>query len=114
MPHIQGPVSSETFSTGETVASEDTLNALSQSIYFYLIGVYLMRLLVAQISGLESLKYGRGGPLRRPRETLYPQKLALTLPTSGGRLVGVVRSRTKATELVLWVCVRRRNSACIR
>ena len=29
---------------------------------------------------------------------LYPQKLALTSPTSGGRSVGMVRSRTKATE----------------
>ena len=32
---------------------------------------------------------------------LYPQKLALTLPTGSGRSVGIVRSRTKATELVL-------------
>jgi hypothetical protein len=32
---------------------------------------------------------------------LYPQTLALTSPTSGGRSVGIVRSRTKATELVL-------------
>ena len=31
---------------------------------------------------------------------LYPQKLALTSPTGGGRFVGIVRSRTKATELV--------------
>jgi hypothetical protein len=31
---------------------------------------------------------------------LYPQKLALTSPTSGGRHVGIVRSRTKATKLV--------------
>ena len=30
--------------------------------------------------------------------TLYSQKLALTLPTGGGRSVGIVRSRTKATE----------------
>ena len=30
---------------------------------------------------------------------LYPQKLELTSPTSGGRSVGIVRSRTKATEL---------------
>jgi hypothetical protein len=29
----------------------------------------------------------------------YPQKLALTSPTGGGRSVGIVRSRTKATEL---------------
>jgi len=32
---------------------------------------------------------------------LYPQKLALTLPTGGGRSVGIVRSRTKATELLI-------------
>jgi hypothetical protein len=31
---------------------------------------------------------------------LYPQKVALTSPTGGGRSVGIVRSRTKATELV--------------
>ena len=41
---------------------------------------------------------------------LYPQKLALTSPTGGGRSVGIVRSRTKATEfslymLVCFVCV---------
>jgi hypothetical protein len=31
----------------------------------------------------------------------YPQKLALTSPTGGGRSVGIVRSRTKATEFSL-------------
>jgi hypothetical protein len=30
--------------------------------------------------------------------TLYQQKLALTSPTSGGRSVGIVLSRTQATE----------------
>ena len=41
---------------------------------------------------------------------LYPQKLAITWPTGGGRSVGIVRSRTKATECIyiyvefsLWV-----------
>ena len=29
---------------------------------------------------------------------LYPQKLALTSPTGGGRSVGIVRVRNKATE----------------
>ena len=33
---------------------------------------------------------------------LYPQKLALTLPTGGSRSVGIVRVRTKATEFSLW------------
>ena len=32
---------------------------------------------------------------------LYPQKLSLTSPTGGGRSVGMVRSRTKATEFSL-------------
>jgi hypothetical protein len=45
---------------------------------------------------------------------LYPQKLALTSPTGGGRSVGIVRSRTKATEfsfsLVLHVLVSDRNA----
>jgi hypothetical protein len=36
---------------------------------------------------------------------LYPQKLALTSPTGGGRSVGIVRSRTKATEFVCFVCL---------
>jgi hypothetical protein len=52
-------------------------------------------------SGLEKREYGRRNPLRRTRDTLYPQKLALTSPTSGGRSVGIVRSRTKATEFSL-------------
>ena len=32
---------------------------------------------------------------------LYPQKLALTSPTGGGRSVGIIRSRTKATEFFI-------------
>jgi hypothetical protein len=32
---------------------------------------------------------------------LYPQNLVLTLPTSGGRLISIVHSRTKAIELLL-------------
>jgi hypothetical protein len=32
---------------------------------------------------------------------LYPQNFALTSPTSGGRPVGIVLSRTEATELVI-------------
>ena len=37
---------------------------------------------------------------------LYPQKLALTSPTGGGRSVGMVRSRTKATEFSLVLIYR--------
>jgi hypothetical protein len=52
-------------------------------------------------SGLENREYGRGGPLRWPRNTLYPQKLALTSPKSGSRSVDIVRLRTKDTEFFL-------------
>jgi hypothetical protein len=51
-------------------------------------------------SGLRSREYGRMDPSRRPRGTLYPQKLALTSPTSGGSSVGIVRSLTQATEFM--------------
>jgi hypothetical protein len=45
---------------------------------------------------------GVGLASRWPHGTLYPQKLALTLQTSGGRSVGTVRSRTQATEFRLF------------
>jgi hypothetical protein len=35
--------------------------------------------------------------------TFYLQNLALTSPTSGGRSVGIVCSRTKATEFSVYV-----------
>jgi hypothetical protein len=48
-------------------------------------------------SGLENREYGRRDLSRWPLDTLYKQKLELTSPTSGGRWVGMVRLRTKAT-----------------
>jgi hypothetical protein len=36
--------------------------------------------------------------LRWPRDTLFPQELALTSPTRDGRSVGIVRSRTETTQ----------------
>ena len=36
---------------------------------------------------------------------LYPQKLALTSPTGGGPSVGIVRSRTKATEFLVFFII---------
>jgi hypothetical protein len=47
---------------------------------------------------LEIWEYGRRDLSRWPRGTLYPQKLALISPTSGGRSVDIVRLRTKAKE----------------
>jgi hypothetical protein len=41
---------------------------------------------------------GRGNSLHSPHNNLYPQKLALTSPTSGDRSVGILRSRNMATE----------------
>jgi hypothetical protein len=49
-------------------------------------------------SGLENREHGRRDPSRWQRCTLSPQKLALTSPTSSYRSVGIVRSRTQATE----------------
>jgi hypothetical protein len=36
---------------------------------------------------------------------LYPQNLAVTSPTSGGRSVGIVRSRIEATEFSYLVII---------
>jgi hypothetical protein len=52
-------------------------------------------------SGPENREYCRRDPSRWPRGTLYPQKLVLSSPTSGGRSVGIVRSRTHAMEFSL-------------
>jgi hypothetical protein len=84
---------------------------------------YSIRLNVSLYTGLCIVWFNktetndRGNPLRWPCNTLYPQKLALTSPKSGGRSVGIVRSRTKATEFFLrldmkvlgsvhWACMR--------
>jgi hypothetical protein len=47
---------------------------------------------------LESREYCRSEPSLRSRDTLYPQKSALTPPTNDGRSVGIVHSWTQATE----------------
>jgi hypothetical protein len=63
------------------------------------IALLILNTLKSNWSGLENREYGCRDPSFWPRDTtLYPQKLALTSPTSGGRSVGIVRSRTKATE----------------
>jgi hypothetical protein len=64
-------------------------------------------------SGLENREYGRKDMSRRPRGTLYPQKLALTSPTSGNRSVGIVRSRTQAKKFSLVsVYLQYKRSVC--
>jgi hypothetical protein len=42
-------------------------------------------------SDLENRDYGRRGSAALTTTTPYPQKLALTSPTSGDRSVGIVR-----------------------
>jgi hypothetical protein len=54
-------------------------------------------------SGPESQEYGSRDPLHCPHDTVYPQKLALTCPTNGGRSVGIIRSRTQATDFFFCV-----------
>jgi hypothetical protein len=54
------------------------------------------------VSGLEIRDYGCGDPLRRPRDTLYQLKLALSSPAGCGRSVGIVCLRTKTTEFSIW------------
>jgi hypothetical protein len=49
-------------------------------------------------SGLESREYGIGIRHADHVEPSTPQKLTLTFPTSGGRSVGAVLSRSNATE----------------
>jgi hypothetical protein len=71
-------------------------------------------------SGLENRDYGRRGIRRAHHATpFYEQKFALTSQTSGGRSVGIVRSRTKATELVkadifTVICVGSFNYLCCK
>jgi hypothetical protein len=62
-------------------------------------------------SCLENREYGRGDPSCWPRDTLYPQKSAITSPTNGVLSVGIVRSLTQTTEFVVclfvvpvWTC----------
>jgi hypothetical protein len=49
-------------------------------------------------AGLESREYDPRDSPRWPRGTLIPQKLTLTSPASGGRSVGIVRSRTNTSR----------------
>jgi hypothetical protein len=60
---------------------------------------YLKEIVTAPVYKTEITAVG--DPPRWPCNTLYPKKLALTSPTDGGRSVGIVRSRTKAMELLL-------------
>jgi hypothetical protein len=58
-------------------------------------------MIIKQESGLEIREYSRRDQSRWLRGNLYPQKLALTSPKSGGRSVGIVRLRTQTTEFFI-------------
>jgi hypothetical protein len=61
---------------------------------------YLWRFTIS--SSVKKLEITAVGIRRSDHATpIYPPKLALTSPTRGGRSVGIVRSRTKATDLLL-------------
>jgi hypothetical protein len=62
-------------------------------------------------SGLENLDYGRRDPPRWPRDTLCPRKVALTSSTNGGLSAGIVRPRSQAMELLLFICMCFTNNA---
>jgi hypothetical protein len=52
----------------------------------------------------QNREYGRRDPSRWPRDNLYPQKLAIISPTSGGRSVSIVRSRTQTWIFFMFGC----------
>jgi hypothetical protein len=67
----------------------------SSSCYYYYYYYY---------PGLGSREHCRRDPLCWPCDTLCPQKLVLTSQTSSCCSVGIVFSRTKATEFILFYC----------
>jgi hypothetical protein len=68
---------------------------------FFIICITVIIYCTNYICCLVYREYGYRDPSRWPRDILYPQKLSITSPTSGGRLVGIVRSRTQAMEFLL-------------
>jgi hypothetical protein len=76
--------------------------------------MYIYIYMLMYIALVYKTDYGRRDPLRWPRDTLYPQKLALTSPTSGGRSVGIVRSRTEAIELLLYLTAGTKDEGWIQ
>jgi hypothetical protein len=54
--------------------------------------------MAARLSALRAGRILPPGFFFKIPGTLYPQRLALTSPTSGGRSVGIVRLQTTATE----------------
>jgi hypothetical protein len=67
------------------------------------------------LKGLEIRDYGRRGSAFADHATpLYLQKLTLTSLTSSRRSVNIVRSRTKATELILFIATVLSGEQCLQ
>jgi hypothetical protein len=64
---------------------------------------WYINITITILDGLENRDYGPRDPSRWPRGTPYPHKLALTSLISGGRSVGIVRSPTKATVIIITI-----------
>jgi hypothetical protein len=56
-------------------------------------------------SGLEIREYGRREQPRWPRGTLYPQKLTLTSPTSGGQYSSLADSGYSVFSVLFILCI---------
>jgi hypothetical protein len=67
-------------------------------------------------AGLADRDYGRMGSVAlTTRHPPISKKFALTSPTSGGRSVIIVWSRTQATEFVcLFVCLHMKGVSCLQ
>jgi hypothetical protein len=74
--------------------------------------LYIICMVYKDPSGLENWEYGRRDPSRWPRDFIYLQKLTQTSPTSSGRSVGIVRSRTQAMKFVYTRVLRTQDNVC--
>jgi hypothetical protein len=74
----------------ETMSGSMTVVHSVSKCYIY-IYIYIMKCYLYNSNKLNTNIYITRG-------TLYPQKLTITSPTSGGRSVGIVRSRTQTME----------------
>jgi hypothetical protein len=63
--------------------------------------IFLIIEILTRRYGLESRDYGRRDSSYWSRDTLSPQKLALTSLTSSDRSVGIVRSQIQTTEFLI-------------
>jgi hypothetical protein len=80
-------------------------NVYSCCIFYPCIKDIICLFIYLFICGLDNREYGYKDPSHWPFDTLYPQKLTLISPTSGGRSVGIGRSRAEDTEFFVYLFV---------